>query len=435
MQMNWLSLAASAQTALASGACSPWLVGSTTLTHQTSATLVDSGHDSEDDDTDGLTSAPLAASNAAINADSIVRSELSMDPGSRACQRQENRAAGRADGAAHAAEFRQALTEATQSETDTARASVKPAAAAPTTGSSSQDAAQTDTAPAAAESEADGRPNAARGTVAQNTSATPPTTTAATPAAENAAKATVSVPQALTSTDALASLTRIPTAAPAVSEISAAANATTGSTTNSSSSTGAAKTSGDTQAVSGIRAATRSAERAASTTKTSSTDTASRKDETTTERIVRFVRMHIGKENSRATMRLDPPALGKIRVDVQQQQNVVTLRIDTQNDVAHRLLSNDLDELRHSLEAAGIRVERLEVRPPEAADARTEFGLPHQTDPGQDGQNGSAQSSAEHSNEGRESHQTASYLDAETADLDDRLPNVTTTESLVNCLA
>jgi flagellar hook-length control protein FliK len=73
---------------------------------------------------------------------------------------------------------------------------------------------------------------------------------------------------------------------------------------------------------------------------------------------------------------LDPPELGKLKLQMHLQQNQLALQIDTQTVAARRLLSEQLDTLRHSLEVAGIQLERVEVRAPEQAHTPAPSGTP-----------------------------------------------------------
>ena len=85
------------------------------------------------------------------------------------------------------------------------------------------------------------------------------------------------------------------------------------------------------------------------------------------ERILRYVHARIGKDRSVATLRLDPPELGMLRLRMDLRDTQLGLLIETQTPAARRLLSDKLDELRRSLAATGIQLERCEVRVPPAA--------------------------------------------------------------------
>jgi flagellar hook-length control protein FliK len=61
-------------------------------------------------------------------------------------------------------------------------------------------------------------------------------------------------------------------------------------------------------------------------------------------------------------IRLDPPHLGPMSVAIHMRDGVVTASFETQNDDATRLLSHSLGQLKSSLEAQGISVDRLQVQ-------------------------------------------------------------------------
>lgn len=102
------------------------------------------------------------------------------------------------------------------------------------------------------------------------------------------------------------------------------------------------------------------------------TKAAERNSDLNNERILRYVRTNLSRERSQAWIRLDPPELGSVRLHMDLRKDILTLRIDTENNAAHRLLRDQLDHLRQGLETAGIRLERVDVRPPAPADASPE---------------------------------------------------------------
>jgi flagellar hook-length control protein FliK len=92
------------------------------------------------------------------------------------------------------------------------------------------------------------------------------------------------------------------------------------------------------------------------------------------EQFVRVMRQELGKGNTRIVMRLSPSELGNLRVEASLKGDALTLRVQTETQVAHELLKQDADTLRQALELAGIRLEHMEVRPPVPTD-RTEAEL------------------------------------------------------------
>ena len=61
-------------------------------------------------------------------------------------------------------------------------------------------------------------------------------------------------------------------------------------------------------------------------------------------------------------LRLDPPELGDLLISVQMRDGVMTAAFQTSNDEATRLLSHSLGDLKATLEAQGVTVERLHVQ-------------------------------------------------------------------------
>jgi flagellar hook-length control protein FliK len=69
-------------------------------------------------------------------------------------------------------------------------------------------------------------------------------------------------------------------------------------------------------------------------------------------------------------MRLDPPELGALHVTVHIRDGVMTASFETSNDEATKLLSHSLGQLKSSLEAAGVTVEKIHVEQAPKRDAQ-----------------------------------------------------------------
>ena len=148
-------------------------------------------------------------------------------------------------------------------------------------------------------------------------------------------------------------------------------------------------------------------------------------------RIVRMIAQRIRGERSHTVMRLEPPELGSLRLQMDLKGEALALRIDTSTHVAHRLLSADVDRLRHGLEASGIQLERIEVRPPTQGPEVSEQGGAEQGETQGEAEEGSGETDAEHPQEhGRDSHPARSPERA-TGGTDPE----PATESLVNLVA
>jgi flagellar hook-length control protein FliK len=74
-----------------------------------------------------------------------------------------------------------------------------------------------------------------------------------------------------------------------------------------------------------------------------------------------IVRSRISARESTIQLRLDPPELGKVQIDLNMKRDVLTLRIETQTQAGHDALHARLSELRHALEQHGITINRVEV--------------------------------------------------------------------------
>lgn len=123
------------------------------------------------------------------------------------------------------------------------------------------------------------------------------------------------------------------------------------------------------------------------------------------ERIVRLVRSRISGERAHAVLRLDPPELGRLRLHMDLRGTALALRVDTSTEVAHRLLCEDVGKLRDGLDAAGIQLERIEIRPPTLAPEPSGNDGSQHADPHENTQGESNQTDAEHPEErGRDSY-------------------------------
>lgn len=96
------------------------------------------------------------------------------------------------------------------------------------------------------------------------------------------------------------------------------------------------------------------------------------------------------------TLRLRPTTLGELQVRVQIKDSIVEAQIRPSTIEAHRLLTQSVDALRHSFEARGLQVGRIEIEQPPASKEGS-GGATHQGHPGgQDGQFGMGRESDGH---------------------------------------
>ncbi|HEY0009940.1 MAG TPA: flagellar hook-length control protein FliK [Tepidisphaeraceae bacterium] len=85
--------------------------------------------------------------------------------------------------------------------------------------------------------------------------------------------------------------------------------------------------------------------------------------------IVRSIQTELMPSGGTMKMHLSPEHLGQLRIEVTVESGVVTAAFQTNNDEATRLLSHSLQQLKGALEAAGVTVDRIQVKQAPAADA------------------------------------------------------------------
>ncbi|HEX8325401.1 MAG TPA: flagellar hook-length control protein FliK [Tepidisphaeraceae bacterium] len=98
------------------------------------------------------------------------------------------------------------------------------------------------------------------------------------------------------------------------------------------------------------------------------------------DRIVTSIRGEILNNGGTMQIRLDPPTLGSINVQISVDDGVMSASLQTSNDEATRLLSHNLSQLKNSLEAAGVTVDRIQVK--QAAPAESSNNSQQQTGDG-----------------------------------------------------
>ncbi|MBU0639925.1 MAG: flagellar hook-length control protein FliK [Planctomycetes bacterium] len=184
---------------------------------------------------------------------------------------------------------------------------------------------------------------------------------------------------------------------------------------------------------------------ASSAANTQASATAEKAEDANIERILRVVRSQIGKEHSRATLRLDPPELGTIRLHMDLRKDALSLRIDTQTQMAQRLLSEQLDGLRQGLASSGIQLERVEIRPPVTIPHPGGHDVPQEQDAPPEQRDGTGEADAGPAGGGGHEGADSASAEPDGAWLDGRCAEALTStegvrpgpaaESLVNVLA
>lgn len=84
--------------------------------------------------------------------------------------------------------------------------------------------------------------------------------------------------------------------------------------------------------------------------------------------LARLVRSNIGPRHATMVLNLDPPELGRLRIDVQMHRDQLTLRLQAESAQGHEALQSRLTQLRSALELHGVQVQQVDVelRPPGA---------------------------------------------------------------------
>jgi flagellar hook-length control protein FliK len=78
-------------------------------------------------------------------------------------------------------------------------------------------------------------------------------------------------------------------------------------------------------------------------------------------RILQVIRSNIGRRQSQITVQLDPPELGRLRMDIKLIDNNLNLAITTDNQEARQIILNRMETLRTNLEQNGITLGKVEV--------------------------------------------------------------------------
>jgi len=78
--------------------------------------------------------------------------------------------------------------------------------------------------------------------------------------------------------------------------------------------------------------------------------------------IVTAIRGELLPDGGKMTLKLDPPELGALQVQVHLHDGAMTATFQTSNDDATRMLSHSLASLKNALESQGINVEKLQVQ-------------------------------------------------------------------------
>jgi len=309
-----------------------------------------------------------AAATAPRPSDVIVKGERDMLPGSRAARQEELNSHAQEQANESRQGFRQALADAAaRSKADQPQAAPREAAGcAPGGSAKSNSAPQSSVAPAA-----DRAGNADAASVTDNAVRPAAATAVNAPSARlqvvqsSASYLPVTMPAAETPGGAAAASKLGALAAKASVAGARAVSAATGQTTGNTGNAAARLASGPPSVAPVARAGSVAGGKAPPAGATPEPAPEGSSD-ANMARIMRLVLARVGKDRSVATLRLDPPELGSVRLRLDLRNDQLSLQIDAQTPAARRLLSDQLDVLRRSLEAAGIQLDHVEVRVPAA---------------------------------------------------------------------
>jgi flagellar hook-length control protein FliK len=93
-------------------------------------------------------------------------------------------------------------------------------------------------------------------------------------------------------------------------------------------------------------------------------------------RVARGLHTALQQNGGTITLRLNPPEMGLVRVEVQVDGANVRAQLQTETDAVRTLLTQQIRHLRHALESQGLNVERLNVQtqPPASSSQQQQLG-------------------------------------------------------------
>lgn len=96
-------------------------------------------------------------------------------------------------------------------------------------------------------------------------------------------------------------------------------------------------------------------------------------------RVTRGLQSALQQNGGTVTLRLHPPELGVVRIEVEIQNNTVTARFQTETESVRQLLMHQIRSLRSTLEGQGLVVDRLHVQTQQATSSTSEQSLREET--------------------------------------------------------
>ena len=77
--------------------------------------------------------------------------------------------------------------------------------------------------------------------------------------------------------------------------------------------------------------------------------------------IIEQVKLHIRPENTRMEIQLNPEQLGRVELEISSRNGELSARLNVQNDQVKEAVESQMQVLRDTLEAQGLKVENIEV--------------------------------------------------------------------------
>ncbi|MCB9851318.1 MAG: flagellar hook-length control protein FliK [Phycisphaerales bacterium] len=90
-------------------------------------------------------------------------------------------------------------------------------------------------------------------------------------------------------------------------------------------------------------------------------------------KLIQNLRLNRGQKTSTATLRIEPPELGKMKVDVRMTDDTLHVRVEVGSEHARRVLGERADDLAAALRTHDIKVDRFEVVRVDAGNAQAQF--------------------------------------------------------------
>ncbi len=80
------------------------------------------------------------------------------------------------------------------------------------------------------------------------------------------------------------------------------------------------------------------------------------------DRVVKAAKAMVGKNQSVVQIRLDPPELGALRVEIKASSNGITMQLQATSVKAQQLLQQNINELRSALDARGVQTNQIDIQ-------------------------------------------------------------------------